>query len=184
MTEAETFTVPGSIAAFIEKHGITGTVTRVDKQPGYRTDRPPFGRVSDERVIETPSKDADGWEHYAWQVNLTRGSQVPIDGLAVPYRTGIGHVERKGVGWLYGTSVPRFVPTPPTIADVLDAVAGDASMWENARDFADFCADLGYDTDSRKAERIYNECGEIAKKLRFFLGRQAYEELLWETERL
>ena len=39
-----------------------------------------------------------------------------------------------------------------------DGNAGDMS-------FEDFCSEFGYDTDSRKAEKIHKECGEILDKL-------------------
>jgi hypothetical protein len=44
--------------------------------------------------------------------------------------------------------------------------------------------DCGYDTDSRKAEATYNECCRLARELRLFLGRRAYDELLNDVERL
>jgi len=73
---------------------------------------------------------------------------------------------------------------PPTAADVLDCLASDASGYENSRNFADWCAEYGYDDDSRTAERIYHTIAEQAKELRHFLGGQdIYDRLLWETER-
>lgn len=73
---------------------------------------------------------------------------------------------------------------PPTVEDVLDSLAMDASGYDNARNFADWCAEYGYDDDSRTAERIYHACGELAKELRHMLGSEAYERLLFEVERL
>src|SRR3990167_8432953 len=46
----------------------------------------------------------------------------------------------------------------PTAADLLDCLASDASTIDNARGFEEFCSELGYDTDSRKAERIFKVC--------------------------
>ena len=71
----------------------------------------------------------------------------------------------------------------PKVGDVLDCLASDASSYENARDFADFCADFGCDTDSRKAEAIYRVFGRQAASLKRMLGQEAYNLLLWETER-
>ena len=56
----------------------------------------------------------------------------------------------------------------PELPDVLNSLALDASGYENARDFADFCGEYGYDTDSRKAEDIYRACqrgGDGVRKL-------------------
>jgi len=54
---------------------------------------------------------------------------------------------------------------------------------EHSTDFADFCGEFGYDTDSRKAEGIYRACGRQAANLKRMLGEDAYNLLLWETER-
>lgn len=187
MTEAETLTVPGSIAEFIEKHGITGTVVRVDKQPGYEYHRDWRNKiigVREKASIDSDSSDKP-WEHYAWQVSFDRGTPgVNHSGLTTPYKTGIGHVHQKGQTFHGAEVMAKFVPTPPSVEDVLDSLASEAAMYDESRDFEDFCANLGYDTDSRRAERIYNELGEVAKRLRFFLGREAYDELLYRTERL
>jgi hypothetical protein len=75
-------------------------------------------------------------------------------------------------------------PKPPRAEDVLDSLASDAGSIENARFFEDWCADFGYDTDSRKAEATYNECCRLARQLRSFLGGAAYDELLNDVERL
>lgn len=72
----------------------------------------------------------------------------------------------------------------PKAADVLDCLASDAASVANARNFEDWCAEYGYDIDSRKAERTYNVCLEQADKLKAFLGIEAFEQLLWNTERL
>ncbi len=71
----------------------------------------------------------------------------------------------------------------PTVREVLDCLASDASCVENARDFEEFARELGYDTDSRKAERIYNVCRKQSARLARLLGRDTYHSLLWNTER-
>lgn len=72
----------------------------------------------------------------------------------------------------------------PTAADVLNCCAGDSSSVENARSFEDWASDLGYDPDSRKAEKIFKICEVQAAKLKKFLGEDLYKILLWETEGL
>lgn len=72
----------------------------------------------------------------------------------------------------------------PTLPDVLSCLASDASGYENARDLADFCAEYGYDTDSRKAEKTYRVIGQQAARLRGFLGDESYSVLLYNTESL
>jgi|SRR5436190_14540955 hypothetical protein len=63
----------------------------------------------------------------------------------------------------------------PTVEDVLDCLASDASGC--ASTFEDWCADLGYDSDSRKAEQTYRLIREQSEKLAALLG-SAYGELL------
>lgn len=70
----------------------------------------------------------------------------------------------------------------PTLEGVLDCLAADAAGYENADGFDDWCDEYGYDSDSRKAERIYKAIGKQVDKLKSLLGAD-YDALLWETER-
>lgn len=73
----------------------------------------------------------------------------------------------------------------PKVDDVLDCLAMDAAAIENASSFEDWCSEYGYDTDSRRAERIYNVCRREAKRLKQFIGNDAaYRTLLFDTEKL
>jgi hypothetical protein len=49
-------------------------------------------------------------------------------------------------------------PILPTLTDVLYALNSDAQSVCHGQTFEDFCADFGYDDDSRKAEGIFNAC--------------------------
>ena len=69
----------------------------------------------------------------------------------------------------------------PDAADVLDALASDASNTEAG--FENFAAEYGYDEDSRKAERIYRACVGVRKALFRLFGDDA-EALMYEVERL
>lgn len=59
----------------------------------------------------------------------------------------------------------------PTPADVLACLLSDASALDYPS-YEDWAADLGYDPDSRKGEKDYRACLEIALKLRAGLGEQ------------
>lgn len=80
--------------------------------------------------------------------------------------------------------------SPPTREDVLDCLATDCQSAEST--FEDWCAELGYDSDSRKAEAIYNACRKERVELTKFLsqgkagrvGLERLEELMYQTERL
>ena len=72
----------------------------------------------------------------------------------------------------------------PTAADVLNCLASDSSSVENSREFEEWASDLGYDPDSRKAEKIYKTIIKQAERLKKFLGNDLYKTLLWDTEGL
>jgi hypothetical protein len=73
----------------------------------------------------------------------------------------------------------------PEADEVLSCLASDAAGVENARgDFAEWCSEYGYNTDSRKAEKIFKVCEHQAARLKNLLGDDLYDQLLWHTEAL
>lgn len=76
-----------------------------------------------------------------------------------------------------------FVPVPPTLTEILDSLALDASGIEGARTFEEWASDYGFDVDSRKAMKSYKTTKRQAEKLRALLGAAAYDTLLYGTER-
>ena len=125
----------------------------------------------DLEVTDGPNleRDESGWEHHAYTVTLTyadRGDEgTPTGFLTVPWRQGLG------------------ITDDPDAVSVLDALASDAATVENARSFEEWADELGYDPDSRKAERIYRQVEEQAAALRDFLGED-FDSVVWETDRL
>lgn len=73
---------------------------------------------------------------------------------------------------------------PPTLEEVLDCLASDASSYENAKDFENWARDYGYSEDSRAAEKVYRAVKRSSEQLKRVLGETDYQELLWETDRL
>ncbi len=71
----------------------------------------------------------------------------------------------------------------PNAEDLLECLASDAASIENARSFEEWAGEMGYDEDSRKAERTFKICQQQAAKLKRFLGEDQYKALLWSTER-
>jgi len=57
----------------------------------------------------------------------------------------------------------------PTAADVLSGLLLDTTV-ENYDSFEAWAADLGYDPDSRRAVRTYQECQKLVPLVRLFLG--------------
>lgn len=106
---------------------------------------------------------------------------------------------KKSMG-LYFSQGPA-ITEDPTLADVLDCLASDASGYENAQlrppsghvpegkpytdaTFARWAEEYGYEADSRKAEKTFKAIKRQSEQLRRTIGQDAYSELLWDTERL
>lgn len=103
---------------------------------------------------------ADMARHF--KCRITQGRR----GFTLYFSQGSGHTE------------------PPTIEQVLDCLASDASGYENARGFDDWAREYGYSTDSRSAEKIFKTVKRQSEQLKRTVGAEAYEQLLWKTERL
>lgn len=109
-----------------------------------------------------------------------QGEQMPRNFECTIEFEGRGYHEPLTVYFSQGSAHKK----PPTLADVLDCLASDASGVDNARSFEDWASEYGYDTDSRKAERTYQICKKQAQELKALLGQDAYNQLLYGTERL
>lgn len=95
-----------------------------------------------------------------WRVTLRHDGRQ----LTVPYSMGPAHSRE------------------PEAIDVLDALASDASGYENARSFEEWAEEYGYETDSRRAERVYRAVERQTTGLQRLMGDK-YRTLLWDTER-
>lgn len=110
--------------------------------------------------------DADQWARDArhWVVEIRREGDGPVRRMSTFYSQGAAHKR------------------PPTLAEVLDALAHDADGADQP--FEEWAADLGYDPDSRQAKQTYRACRASAADLRRVLGPADYRVLLEEVERL
>jgi hypothetical protein len=117
-----------------------------------------------ESVYLGKAKDDDGWEYFSWMCHIRRGKGESVT-QSLPYRLGLGHVvEGRAVPGVKGSGKPKR----PKMLDVLAGMSRDATSAEGS--FADWCGDLGYDQDSRKALAIYLACQESGIQLRKLLG--------------
>lgn len=61
----------------------------------------------------------------------------------------------------------KWTYTPdPSLGDVLGALVMDAFSVNSGESFDDWCESIGYDTDSRKAERMYRACLDTSQWFR------------------
>lgn len=111
------------------------------------------------RTSRSPFMSDPGMSH--WGCVIT----APSGYLTVTFSQGSAHVGE------------------PSLESVLDCLASDAASVENARDFDDWCAELGFDTDSRKAYACWELTRQQTTDLENALGDALYRELLWDIER-
>lgn len=98
-----------------------------------------------------------GWEHDVWTIHFRNREGRRMQ---VTFRTG--------TGWRTGHGAP-------TALDVLESLQSDIP--DDGADFETWADDLGFDPDSRKAERIYKACVAQTERLARFLGDDAFTEL-------
>lgn len=113
-----------------------------------------------EPTSENPNMADPSWEANHYLCTLHRGDAE----LKVPFSMGVG------------------IDRGPTVGDVLESLASDASGAENASSFEDWAGEYGYDTDSRKAERTFKAVMGQTDELRDFLDNE-FAALLWNTDR-
>lgn len=114
-----------------------------------------------EQVDRNPNMDATDMDH--WRCTFRRQRRV----FTSYYSMGYGHNGKQ-----------------PDAADVLDTLASNATSVANTQSFEEWARDLGFDPDSRKAERTYRTIEGQSAKLAKFLEDAAYQDLLWNIERL
>jgi len=115
----------------------------------------------------------DGWKSDAWNVRLQSGK---LD-MNTMFYTGTGH-RAKPEGYVasrikreYGKLAERSrewiaacKPVAPSAASVLFSLLSEGEAVDQS--FVDWCAEFGYDEDSRKALRTYEACCESGVRLR------------------
>jgi hypothetical protein len=149
-------TKQATMAEFLALAGITMKAVRAPGNPN----------MADQGPLEDAARD--GMSH--WRCTFKRPDEdTHIHGhqaqLATYYSMGPAHTK------------------PPEAGDVLDCLASEACSVENAS-FDDWAGDMGYNTDSRRAFKIYDACRKSARELKAFLGDDLYARLLFDTERL
>lgn len=122
-------------------------------------------------IIATPggNREPHGWgpktpEPFSYGVVLTHRHSGRT--YACDFFMGAGHVYPKD----HHPGSLRGQPKPPAAADVISCLLIDLSTVDNCDSFEEFCDELGYDSDSREAERIWRKLEHEAPKIRAFFG--------------
>ena len=131
-----------------------------------------------------------------WRIMLKHGDR---DVVTTDYSAGIGHcpcekdrrhtfaprwtVDRLEAviceterGHVAGRTYQKSIPILPDTADVVHSLIMDADVL-NYRDFEDWADSVGYDKDSRTAEKTYQACVAIALKIRAAIGDDGIKAL-------
>jgi hypothetical protein len=88
----------------------------------------------------------DGWDCNEWIATLEYDGKM----IETPFFTGLAISE-------------------PIVDDVIYSLLMD-NISSNHTNFEDWAEEMGYDTDSRKAEQTYRNCLESGHKIRMLLG--------------
>lgn len=107
-------------------------------------------------------RDSDGWEATKFALTIKRSD---------------GRVMRR-VSWRQGTGVKTHPSESP--ADVMWALIHDARCGDTS--FDEFCQELGYESDSRKAYGAWKACRRTRDRLTEFLGEDGWNVVLDEVE--
>lgn len=118
------------------------------------------------------------WPHFEWSIQF-KDIKEPFT-----YKTGIGHgirgaAEKRDPSKSYVQVEGFGFAEVPNLISVLQSLLMDAEAASDT--FEDFCLNLGYDTDSRRALETYLECQKTAVKLRALRLTDKQKEVLRET---
>lgn len=108
-----------------------------------------------------PCMDDDDHPMDHWRCRIRQGRKS----MSLTFSMGSGHNGKR-----------------PELDEVLSCLASDSSLVDQT--FENFCDEFGYEHDSRKHKRTYNACIKQGNQLLALLGKDAFDELVYHTERL
>jgi hypothetical protein len=100
-----------------------------------------------------------------------RGAHMPYDKQDEWQQQANGYhctLKYKGRQYSFDFWQGTGITHAPTAEGCLECLLSDSAGADNT--FEDFCSEFGYDTDSRKAERIYKQCQEVRENMERLLG--------------
>jgi hypothetical protein len=141
-----------------------------------------------------PDADADVRKRSLnWRVRIVKTRTAiplgaPFEILTTDYTAGIAHAPSYKIGHLLTVDVAKALEREtetglfrskriePDACDVMFSLVSESDAIDYAT-FEEWASNLGYDTDSRKAEATYRACLDTALKLRAALGEAGLERL-------
>lgn len=133
----------------------------------------------------TEGFNGEKWEHDKWYCVFSAGSSVREGfefsmGLGNRVLSFEGQREIKRAGkmsprYLASLKAQYMIPVKPTAASVLYSLLLDATALEES--FPNWCANFGYEEDSRKALDIYDKCCQSGKQVNHVFDKDVQNEL-------
>ena len=123
-------------------------------------------------------------EPYYMGVGNFRLDKRPVGGFPSPeferifnvyQNSAYAQIEDEQTAANYAAWVAQVRGIVPTAGEVLRYVAADALSGDTS--FADFCADFGYDEDSRRAFGIWRACNDTRRELRKLFSEEEISAL-------
>jgi hypothetical protein len=118
-------------------------------------------KLSLTRADHTAEDYKDDWKQTANKYKAT--IKYNKKSLTIPYYTGCG--------W----------QRDPDLEDILGTLLMDAAYYDYS--FEDFAREMGYDPDSRKTKKIYNDIQKQTEKLNSIFSEEEQRELLIYLEK-
>lgn len=114
----------------------------------------------------------------ASSVQIARPAEVSADDQSTWYAVTLRYQGRE-MSIEYGMG--PALDGAPEVADVMDTLTLNAASYVNSIGFEDWCGDFGIAPDE-EASRTYAAIGEDTRRLREFLGADAFDAYLFDTE--
>lgn len=92
-------------------------------------------------------RDETGWDHFAWTMAVEQWRGAEPTRYEFPFRQGTAHT------------------TKPTLVDLLSSLLRDVETVVSELEFEDWAISLGYDDDSIKAKKLYEQIVDTNAKL-------------------
>ncbi|WP_016888676.1 hypothetical protein [Mycobacteroides abscessus] len=110
------------------------------------------------------ARDEDGWDHRAYTVTLENADGFRF---TTPWRAGMA------------------ITTRPSAEEVADSLVSEVSAYRDAGSFESWADEFGYDSDSRKAEKLYNQVGaQVDGVVTLFGGSDKFDHVAHNVDRL
>ena len=173
----------------VEQYGESDTVALSESWNDYTDSLCKDGELTDLQYQYCPSydddipEDIDDERDYileALSVHIdAKAMSVRTDGLMADMPRGSSHwlvtIKRGEESFSLQYSMGPAHKGTPDHHDILNCVLSDISYVD--RDFEDFCNDLGYDPDSKTADKIYSACREQAAQMHDMFSSDEIEGL-------